>query len=148
MALCWGFHIFHYIIDFTMIGRFQKCAILYSIIHMIQWRYYPLGIFLVRVGPGPLQWRHDECYGVSNCQPHDCLFNRSFKAQIKENIKAPRHHPLWEEFTGDRWIPRTKGQQRGICFHVMTSSCCVKKHWIFHKSWFYHSLPCHNFGWL
>ena len=27
-----------------------------------------------------------------------------------ENIKAPRHWSLWGEFTGDRWIPRTKGQ--------------------------------------
>ena len=25
----------------------------------------------------------------------------------------------------DRWIPRTKGQLRGKCFHLMTSSC----HW-------------------
>ena len=24
--------------------------------------------------------------------------------------QSPRHWPLWEEFTGDRWIPRTKGQ--------------------------------------
>ena len=32
------------------------------------------------------------------------------QAQIKENIKAPRNWPLWGEFTGDRWIPRTKGQ--------------------------------------
>ena len=31
-------------------------------------------------------------------------------AQIKENIKAPRHCPLWGEFTGHRWIPRKKGQ--------------------------------------
>ena len=23
----------------------------------------------------------------------------------------------------DRWIPRTKGQSRGKCFHLMTSSC-------------------------
>ena len=30
--------------------------------------------------------------------------------QIKENIKAPRHWPLCGEFTGDRRIPRTKGQ--------------------------------------
>ena len=30
-----------------------------------------------------------------------------------QNIKAPRHWPLWGEFTGDRWIPRTKGQWRG-----------------------------------
>ena len=28
----------------------------------------------------------------------------------KKNIKAPRHWPLWGEFTVDRWIPRTKDQ--------------------------------------
>ena len=27
-----------------------------------------------------------------------------------QNIKAPRHKPLCGEFTGDRWIPHTKGQ--------------------------------------
>ena len=32
------------------------------------------------------------------------------RAQIKENSKAPRHWPLCWEFTGDRWIPRAKGQ--------------------------------------
>ena len=36
-----------------------------------------------------------------------------FQTQIKENTKAPRHWPLWGEFTGDRWIPRTKDQKRG-----------------------------------
>ena len=36
-----------------------------------------------------LQWRHNECIGVSNHQPRDCLHNCLFKAQIKENIKAP-----------------------------------------------------------
>ena len=30
------------------------------------------------------------------------------QAQIKENIKAPRHWPLWGESTGDRLILRTK----------------------------------------
>ena len=68
-----------------------------------------------------LQWRHNERDGVSNHQPHDCLLNLLFKAQIKENIQATRHWPLWGEFTGDRWIPRTKGRQRGKCFHLMTS---------------------------
>ena len=57
-----------------------------------------------------LHWRHNECDGVSHHQPRDCLLNRLFKAQIKENIKAPRHWPLCGEFTGDRWIPRTKDQ--------------------------------------
>ena len=32
------------------------------------------------------------------------------------------------EITGDRWIPRTKGQYRGKCLHLMTSS------WLFHNS--------------
>ena len=34
------------------------------------------------------------------------LFTQPFiQAQIKENIKAPRHRPLWGEFTDDRRIP-------------------------------------------
>ena len=43
--------------------------------------------------------------------PASRLFTQLFiQAPIKEDIKAPRHWPLWGEFTGDRWIPRTKGQ--------------------------------------
>ena len=38
--------------------------------------------------------------------PTSRLFTQPFmQAQIKENIKAPRHWPLWGEFTSDRWIP-------------------------------------------
>ena len=41
------------------------------------------------------------------------MFTKTFvQAQIKENIKAPRHWPLWGEFAGDQWIPHTKGQLR------------------------------------
>ena len=47
-----------------------------------------------------IQWRHNERDGDSNHRPHDCLLNRLFKTQIKENIKAPSHWPLWGEFTG------------------------------------------------
>ena len=43
-------------------------------------------------------------------------------AQIIENIKSPRHWALRGEFTRDQWIPRTKGQWRGKCFHLKTSS--------------------------
>ena len=58
--------------------------------------------------------------------PASRLFTQSFiQTQIKENIKATRHWPLCWEFTGDRWIPCTKGQWRGKCFHLMTSSCVV-----------------------
>ena len=69
-----------------------------------------------------LQWRHNDRNGVSNHQLHDCLLNRLFRHRWKKTSKAPRHWPLWGEFTGDRWIPCTKGQQRGKSFHLMTSS--------------------------
>ena len=43
--------------------------------------------------------------------PGSRWFTQSFvQAQIKENTKAPRYWPLRGEITGDRWIPRTKGQ--------------------------------------
>ena len=74
-----------------------------------------------------IQWRHDERDGVSNHRRIDCLHNRFFfQTQIKENINAPRHCPLWGEFTADRWIPRTKGQLRGKWFHLMMSSWKLK----------------------
>ena len=58
-----------------------------------------------------LQRSNNERNGISNHQPDDCLPTQPFiETQIKENIKAPRHWPLWGEFTGDRWIPRIKGQ--------------------------------------
>ena len=38
--------------------------------------------------------------------PASSLFTEPFiQAQIKENIKAPRHRPLQGEFNSDRWIP-------------------------------------------
>ena len=58
------------------------------------------------------QKRNNEHDGVSNDQRHDCLLNPLFKAQLLENIKAPRHWPLWGKFIGDRWPPpppRKKG---------------------------------------
>ena len=58
----------------------------------------------------PLQWRHNG---------RDRILN--LRSNIK-NIKAPRHWPLCVEFTGDWWVPRTNGQWRRKCFHLMTSS--------------------------
>ena len=68
-----------------------------------------------------LHWRHNEPDGVSNHQSHDCLLNRLFRRRSKKTSKLPRHWLLWGEFTDDRWT--TKGQWRGKCFHLMTSSC-------------------------
>ena len=36
-----------------------------------------------------LQWRHNERNGVSNHQPHDCLFNRLFRHKSKKTSKLP-----------------------------------------------------------
>ena len=41
-----------------------------------------------------LLWRHNGCDGVSNQKP-TILTQPFIQAQIKENIKAPRHWPLW-----------------------------------------------------
>ena len=66
--------------------------------------------------PGTLHWRHNDHNGVSNQQPHGCLLNRLLRRRSKKASKF--------RVTGrDRWIPRTKGQLRGKCFHLMTSSC-------------------------
>ena len=64
---------------------------------------------LVNLSPiHALQWRHNWARWRLKA-PASRLFTQSFiQAQIKENIKAPRHWPLWGEFTGDQWIPRKK----------------------------------------
>ena len=60
---------------------------------------------------------------IASQSPASRLFTQPFiQAQIKENIKAPRHWPWCGEITGDRWIPRTNGQLRGTCFHSMRFS--------------------------
>ena len=51
-----------------------------------------------------LQWRHNGRDGVSNHQPYDCLLNRLFRSKKTSKLR------VIGEFTGDQWIPRTKGQ--------------------------------------
>ena len=50
------------------------------------------------------------------------VYSTVYAGADQADIKAPHHWPLCGEFTGDRWIPRTKGQYRGKCFHLMTPS--------------------------
>ena len=51
-----------------------------------------------------------EHYSDVRHNEHDGVWIHHPDSLIKENIKAPRHWPLWGEFTGDRLIPRTKDQ--------------------------------------
>ena len=63
----------------------------------------PLGNISITVTSKWAQW--------SLKSPASRLFTQPFvPAQIKENIKAMRHWPLWGEFTGDWLIPRLEGQ--------------------------------------
>ena len=74
-------------------------------------------VYIHQLNINPLRWRHNEHGGVSNYQPCDCLLNDLFRCRSKKTLAFVR------EWTSDRWIPRTKGQWRGKCFHLMTSSC-------------------------
>ena len=68
-----------------------------------------------------LQWRHNDHDGVSNHKPHGCLLNHLFRRRSKKTSKSSASLAfVWG--IRDRWIPRTKGQLRGKCFHLMTSS--------------------------
>ena len=74
---------------------------------------------------------HNERDGVSNHQHHDYLLNRLFKAQIKENIKAPRHWPLCGEFTGPGEFPaqRTSNAEKVSIwwrYHLMNNTVTTK----------------------
>ena len=63
------------------------------------------------------KWRHDERDGVSNPQPHDCLLNRLLRRQsLDKSLTFVRGIHRWPVNS------RTKGQQCGKCFHLMTSS--------------------------
>ena len=72
------------------------------------------------------------------------VYKPFIRVQIKENIIAPLHWPLCGEFTRDRWVHRTNGQERWKCFHLlighlMTSSWIVNVrdyHCSFDYYWF------------
>ena len=59
-----------------------------------------------------LQWRRNEHDGVSNYLPHFCLPNHLSRRRTKKISKIRVTDSLCGEFTGDRWIPRTKTQLR------------------------------------
>ena len=92
-----------------------KCSLLFSWWFKNIWPHNGM-IFIITMMSKWARWRFKS--------PASRLFTQPFiRAQINENIKAPRHWPLCWEFTGDQLIPRTNGQLHGKCFHWMTSTC-------------------------
>ena len=69
----------------------------------------------------PLQWRHSECDGVSNHQRLDGLLNHLFRRGSKKTPKL-RVTGICEGNSPMTVTSPTKGQWRGKCFHLMTSS--------------------------
>ena len=50
------------------------------------------------------------CAMASQITSLTIVYSIVYSGADQKNIKAPCHWPLWGEFTGDWWIPRTKGQ--------------------------------------
>ena len=76
-------------------GLFKYYCIMY-ILTLVLWLYYVYTIVFDH---------------MSLKLPASRLFALAFvQAQIKDNIRALRHWPLWGESTGHWWIPITKRQ--------------------------------------
>ena len=51
------------------------------------------------------------------------LVQEFVQTNIKINIKTPDNWPFVREYTGDGWVPLTKGQWYGKLFHVKSPLC-------------------------
>ena len=99
-------------------GRWGGCGILWF---PLKWRIIP------RWTPWPLSlcslhWRHNDHDSVSNHQPHGCFLNRLFRRRSKKTSKLRVTGLCVGNSPGPVNSPH-KGQLRGKCFHLMTSSC-------------------------
>ena len=96
----------------TNIGR----QVLADVAKVIVWSFVPPTPVTGTITVISLQWRHNERNGASNRRRIDCLLNRLFRRRSKKISKLSVTGLRvgggggGGEFTGDRWIPRTKGQ--------------------------------------
>ena len=74
---------------------------------------------------GSLQW-HDMNFIKSHIIRLSTVCLTASADPHQRNIKVCLTGALWGEFIGDRWIPRTKGQEGGKSFPMMTSSWLVR----------------------
>ena len=68
-----------------------------------------------------LHWRHNDHDGVSNHQPHG-VYSTVYSDADESRHQSSASLAFVRGIHRSRWIPRTKGQLRGKCFHLMTSS--------------------------
>ena len=79
---------------------------------------------------GPLLWRHNVRYGVSNHQTHDCLLNHSFRHRSKKISKlcvtglCVDNSPVTDEFSAQR-ASNAKNVSIWWRHHVLHWCICV-----------------------
>ena len=71
---------------------------------------------------GPLIWLFHKKYSVQSITMTSQWVRWRLKPPASRLLTQPCHWPLWGEVIGHRWIPFTKGQQRGKCFHDVIMS--------------------------
>ena len=97
---------------------------------------------------GTLQWRHNDHDGVLK-SPAPRLFSQSFiQAQIKENIKAPRHWPSCGETPGPVNSPH-KGPvtRKMVPFDDVIMKSVLHTHHTVNDAYLMGTLPSHSNEW-
>ena len=69
-----------------------------------------------------LRWRHNDHDSVSN-HHLTVVCSTVYSGADQRKHQSSASLAFVQGIHRDRWIPRTKGQLRGKCFHLMTSSC-------------------------
>ena len=75
---CWRKAPLKYVHYWWFLSIIWQCVTLNELLY-----YHPL----TTSHAAPLRWRHNERYGVTNHQPHDCLLNRLFRRRSKKTTK-------------------------------------------------------------
>ena len=65
-----------------------RCIYPYIMLGYLHWQWANrMAVFQYQLISTALQWRHNECDGVSNHQLHDCLLNRLFRRRSNKTSK-------------------------------------------------------------
>ena len=83
-------------------------------------KIFPFDDVIVSLRGSTLQW-HSTNITLSQITGNSIVYSTVCSCTYKRKYHSLRHWPLWGGSIGDPWIPVTRGQWRGKCFHFMTS---------------------------
>ena len=106
------------------------------------WTYdYDTMLITTKLSGNVLQWRYNERGGVSNHQPHECVFNRLFRRRSRKTSKlcvtglCEGNLPMTGEFPA-QMANNAENVSIWWSYH-----CLMALHWIFNLAvWITHSL--------